>query len=97
MSNRYNVAKTIEMLLVQELAAQVSASSKPKLTINNVNPGYVATDVMRQAKGISAYIMALMAIALARTPEVGSRTMVHGAEGGADTHGAYLSDCKHYP
>ncbi|KAH9211027.1 hypothetical protein DL95DRAFT_427343 [Leptodontidium sp. 2 PMI_412] len=47
----------------------ISSSAKPKVIINNVNPGFVAT-------------------------KVGSRTLVHAAEGGVGTHGSYLIDCK---
>lgn len=34
---------------------------------------------------------------LARSTEVGSRTLVHAATQGAETHGQYLSDCKVAP
>jgi retinol dehydrogenase-12 len=91
---RYNVAKMTEMLLVRELAAQISASPKAKVITNNVNPGYVATSVMRHASGALSVLFAIMSYVLARTSEVGGRTLVHGAGGGMDTHGAYLDDCK---
>ncbi len=35
-----------------------------------------------------------MKLLLARTTEAGSRTLVHAAGAGAETHGQYLSDCE---
>jgi len=32
--------------------------------------------------------------AIARTSEVGARTLVHGASAGPETHGQYVPDCK---
>lgn len=36
----------------------------------------------------------VMKALLARTTEAGSRTIVHAASSGPETHGKYLSDCK---
>jgi hypothetical protein len=36
----------------------------------------------------------IMRFFLARTTEVGSRTLVHAASQGAESHGKYLSDCQ---
>lgn len=33
----------------------------------------------------------------ARTSEVGSRTLVHGASAGPESHGQYVPDCKITP
>jgi hypothetical protein len=41
--------------------------------------------------GIGFYIMKLI---IARSTEVGSRTLVHAATAGGETHGQYLSDCS---
>lgn len=37
--------------------------------------------------------MAFMKMILARSTEVGSRTLVHAGSQGAETHGQFLSDC----
>lgn len=34
---------------------------------------------------------------VARTTEVGARTLVHGASAGPESHGQYLPDCKITP
>lgn len=41
----------------------------------------------------AGYILAFARLLLARTTEVGSRTLVHAGLQGAETHGQYLSDC----
>jgi hypothetical protein len=46
---------------------------------------------MRDADSVAIDTMKRL---LARTTEVGSRTLVHAALQGPDTHGAYLHDCK---
>ena len=49
---------------------------------------------MRHASGAFAFWGTAFKYAAARNSEVGSRTLVHAAEGGKETHGQYLSDCK---
>lgn len=39
-------------------------------------------------------ITAVARVVLARSTEVGSRTLVHAGMQGAESHGQYLSDCK---
>ena len=39
------------------------------------------------------FIFKIMRSILARTTEVGSRTLVNAAEGGVETHGQYMDDC----
>lgn len=95
MDDRYNVSKMIGLLLVRELASKVTASSNEGSVIVSVmNPGFVDTEVMRNASFLySLYVKGLKKI-LARSTEEGGRILVNGAEGGANTHGQYLDDCK---
>jgi len=84
----------MEMYAVQELAEEMTASSKPgKVIINHVNPGWVVTEVMREWSGLKMIIFKIFRALLARSTEVGSRTLINGAEGGEETHGQYLDDC----
>jgi NAD(P)-dependent dehydrogenase (short-subunit alcohol dehydrogenase family) len=95
---RYNVSKLIQLLLARELASQITRSAKPgTITVNVVNPGFVKTEIMRSANAdagtlFNIFFAPLRAV-LARSAEAGSRTIVHGAAGGRETHGQYLSDC----
>jgi retinol dehydrogenase 12 len=86
----------MQLLLIRELAARSTASSKPgNVVISIINPGYVNTSIMREA---GAALKAFMAVILkplsARTAEEGGRTLVFAAYGGEETHGRYLDDCK---
>ena len=94
-SARYNVSKLLEMYGVQELAALESASPKKgRVIINHVNPGWVVTEAMREWTGMRLLIFKFFRMIFARTTEVGSRTLVNAAEGGEDTHGQYMDDCR---
>lgn len=95
MADRYNVSKLIEMYAIQELAQQVIASApqKGKIVINHSNPGWVVTDAVREWSGLKLLVFKFFRAIFARTTEVGSRTTVHAAEGGEETHGQYLDDC----
>lgn len=85
----------IELLCLRELADQLTQSTKEGHIIASlINPGYVATEIMREATFINRVKFWFLRNIMARTPEVGGRTLIHAAEGGDDTHGAYLNDCK---
>lgn len=65
------------------------------MIVSYVNPGGVISDLMRHNTGaLFKLCMAFMRkTGLLRPTEVGGRTLIHAAEGGAETHGEYLSDC----
>lgn len=86
---RYNVSKLLEVFFVRELAARTTANSKPDVIINYLNPGLCHSELGRDA-GWGLYLMKL---AIARTTEYGSRTLVHAAYAGPESHGQYMSDC----
>jgi hypothetical protein len=85
----------IELQCIRELAAEVAKSNKQgKVIVSLVNPGSVRTNIMHDAGfWYSMYVKAVRAV-LSRSAEEGSRTLVIAAEGGVETHGAYLNDCK---
>jgi hypothetical protein len=64
------------------------------VVINNVNPGLCVTTLNRHVKQEVRDQIDAMKAALGRTPEMGSRTLLHGAVGGKETHGKYLSECE---
>ena len=86
---RYPESKLLEVLLVRELVAHMS-STKPAVIINMVNPGLCHSELSRNA----GWILWFMKLVFARTTEVGSRTLLHGASGGKETHGQYLEDTR---
>ena len=85
MSGRYPMSKLFEVLLVQEFAGRVRGS---EVIINMLNPGLCHSQLGREA-GLGFMVMKLI---LARSTEVGSRTLVTGASTGLEGHGAYMSD-----
>ncbi|CZR66841.1 related to enoyl-CoA hydratase/isomerase [Phialocephala subalpina] len=95
MSDRYNVSKLIETFCVRELADKITESkSEGKVVANILNPGFVDTAIMRNSSFLFSIYVLTMKKLLSRTTEEGGRTLVHGAEGGDETHGQYLDDCK---
>ena len=93
--HRYYVSKLIQLLVAREFAAELSESTKPGRVVTSVvNPGFVATQIMRQGGPLyQIYIKCVQAL-LSRTAEEGGRCLVHGAQGGEETHGQYLDDCE---
>lgn len=84
------------MYAVQEITEQVTASAprKGKVVVNHSNPGWVMTEVVRDWSGLKLLIFKIMRAIFARSTEVGSRTTINAAEGGEETHGQFLDDCK---
>ncbi|ETN44695.1 uncharacterized protein HMPREF1541_10365 [Cyphellophora europaea CBS 101466] len=96
--DRYPVTKLMEVFVVRELAARqeqrAAAVGKPDVVINCVNPGFCKSELTRDIDGIAVSIGKFL---LARTSEAGSRTLVHGAAGGPETHGQYMNLGKVIP
>jgi retinol dehydrogenase 12 len=82
---------------VRELAARVTHESKstaPTVIINCMTPGACKSDFDRESTGIGKMMSNLMSALLARTTEVGSRTLVAGVAAGEESHGTYMADCR---
>lgn len=91
MKSRYFDSKLLEVLYCRSLADAISRSpKKPAIILNFLNPGFCHSELYR---GGTMGIKIMLKI-LARSTEEGSRTLVNAVEGGKDTHGEYLSDCK---
>ncbi|KAJ5994141.1 hypothetical protein N7451_009865 [Penicillium sp. IBT 35674x] len=85
MAERYPLSKLLEVLVVQELAGRVRGS---EVIINMVNPGLCHSQLGREA----GWGLWLLKQVLARSTEIGSRTLVAGTLSGLESHGAYMSD-----
>ncbi|KAK5163113.1 uncharacterized protein LTR77_010897 [Saxophila tyrrhenica] len=90
MADRYNVSKMLEVLACREIAS-LHPVSQLNVTLNFVNPGLCYSELLREMSGIGIRIFMKL---LARTTEVGSRTLVHAGLAEPETHGKYLSDCR---
>jgi hypothetical protein len=53
----------------------------------------ICSELAREATGMAAWIFWFNKLLFARSTEYGSRTLVHAASQGAESHGQYFSDC----
>lgn len=67
---------------------------KTGVVINFVNPGMCTTDLARDAPRSFKVMLGIMRLVMARTAEEGSRTLVHAALAGPESHGALMSECR---
>ncbi|CAD0092810.1 unnamed protein product, partial [Aureobasidium mustum] len=88
MGQRYPVSKLMDVFCTRALVERTT-SSYP-VTINTMNPGFCYSELSRE---VNSFGFRLMYKLLARTTEVGSRTLVAAATASHDTHGQYMSNC----
>ena len=82
---RYPVSKLLEVLVVREIAPKLADSG---VILNMLNPGLCHSELARE----SGWGLWFLKLFLARTAEVGSRTLVAAASVGDESHGAYMTD-----
>ncbi|KAL1861471.1 hypothetical protein Daus18300_008866 [Diaporthe australafricana] len=85
LGERYPASKLLEVLVVRQIAPRLKGSG---VTLNMLNPGLCHSELSRDAN-IGLEVMKLF---LARSTEVGSRTLVAAAVAGEGSHGSYMSD-----
>lgn len=85
MGERYQTSKLLEVLAIRQIAPKMNGTG---VILNYLNPGLCHSELGRDA-GWGLYLMKLV---LARSTEVGSRTLVSAAVAGDETHGKYMSD-----
>jgi NAD(P)-dependent dehydrogenase (short-subunit alcohol dehydrogenase family) len=93
MSERYGDSKLLQILIARQLAKQLSASNKPHIILNTLNPGFCKSQLFRSAVWPVNWFVAIILL-LARTSEMGSRVLLAAAGADEETHGKYLQDCK---
>lgn len=90
---RYPLTKLIELYAIRQLAS-LKPVSETGVVINYVNPGLCRTGLSRNASFPARTMIVTLGMLLGRTPEMGSRTHLHGAVAGKESHGKYLSECE---
>ncbi|KAJ3222810.1 hypothetical protein HDU81_009598 [Chytriomyces hyalinus] len=90
-ADRYNVTKLMQVLLARELAKSVDTD---QVILNFLNPGLCHSNLSSSVKGFSSFILETMKFLVARSTEVGSRTLVHALTIGKESHGQYLTACQ---
>jgi len=84
---RYPTSKLLEVLAVRQIAPKMASSG---VTLNILNPGLCHSELSRDGP----LFLEVLKFFLARTTEVGSRTLVASAEAGPESHGKYMHDGK---
>jgi len=96
MWDRYNLSKLLEVLFVRELSARLPTPTM--VAVSAINPGFCHSRLTRniESNPLLKVGVNIHKWLLARTTEVGSRTLVHPAvePGERERHGHYLSSCK---
>jgi len=90
MHNRYPVSKLLEVFYCRELAKKMTEHKSPTVTLNFLTPGLCHSELARDA----GWGLAIMKFFLARSTEVGSRTLIAAACAGHDSHGQYMDGGK---
>ena len=85
MSERYPTSKLLEVLAVRRIAPRLAGSG---VVLNMINPGLCHSELARD----SGWALAVMKFIMARSTEVGSRTLVAAALAGKESHGTYMCD-----
>jgi len=93
MRNRYPVSKLLELYAVRQLAL-LRPSSETGVIINFLNPGLCKTELSRNVSLVIWMMIGIMRTLLGRTAEEGSRTLLHAAVAGRESHGKYVSECQ---
>ncbi|KAH0592331.1 hypothetical protein MHUMG1_09944 [Metarhizium humberi] len=88
-NEQYPVSKLLGVFCVRALAEKYPVSTLP-VTFNCVNPGLCHSELGRDFPTLAFWLIKLV---LARSTEVGSRTLVHAASQDAASHGQYMTDC----
>ena len=82
----------MEILVIRAMGDAMNASSKPEIILNGLTPGVCKSDFFRESKGFGRLMVQAVYLFIARSAEVGSRTLVAAATGGKETHGKYMAD-----
>ena len=69
-------------------------TSETGVTVNFISPGLCVTELTRHVGTIPQLMIGTMRGLFGRTAEEGSRTLLHGAVAGKESHGKYLSECE---
>ena len=86
-NERYPTSKLLQVLVIRHIAPKLEGSG---VILNMLNPGLCKSELSRDG----GLVLAIMKFLLARTTEVGSRTLVAAAVAGPESHGNYMTDAK---
>lgn len=87
MAERYPTSKLLEVLAIRQIAPKLAGSG---VILNMLNPGLCHSELSRDGP----LFLEILKFFLARSTEVGSRTLVAAGEAGPESHGKYMHDAK---
>lgn len=77
--------------MVRELACHAELSGSDGVLINMANPGFcMPSNIFHLSPRIAQLFVRFLALLVARTTDVGARTLLAAVEAGPATHGRYL-------
>lgn len=82
---RYPASKLLQVFLTCELASRLEGSG---VVVNMLQPGMCHSQLTRE----DGWMTAILKLFLARSTEVGSRTLAAASSAGPESHGAYMRD-----
>lgn len=97
MHHSYGVSKLLLMWMVRDLAQRYPLSDQSNVLITCLTPGLCQSELVRDEESWIVGVLRRFIIGIvARSTEVGSRTLVYGVKPdiGEECHGAFLMDCK---
>lgn len=69
-------------------------AAKGSVVLNTLTPGFCRTALFRDNKFPASAFIGFNSWVLGRSAEAGSRTIVHAAAAGPETHGKWLDTCE---
>lgn len=90
---RYALTKLVEEFAIREFAAAFP-TDRTGAVANMAAPGLYSNGLGRDARAFTKIMHEAVRAMMARTAEVGRRTILHGLVAGEDSHGKLLSGCK---
>ncbi|KAJ5097479.1 hypothetical protein N7456_008200 [Penicillium angulare] len=91
-TERYGVTKLMDIFIAMELARLVPCdeSGNPLVIVNAVTPGFCKSDLLTRER--APWTLKLIQALIARTVEEGSKTLLHAAMQGTESHGKWLEN-----
>ncbi|GAD92895.1 short chain dehydrogenase/reductase family oxidoreductase, putative [Paecilomyces variotii No. 5] len=89
----YGLSKLMEIFAIRYFATLIPLS-RSGVVLNTVSPGLCKTDLARNATPAFREQLQALHAQYGRTAEDGSRTLLHAAIAGKESHGCYLSSCE---
>lgn len=83
----------MQIMATKELARRAPLS-RTNVVLNLVDPGICKTNLSRNAPEAFRSTLAALHEKIGRTAEEGSRTLLHGAVAGEESHGVLIDSCE---